>query len=346
MATPELAAIGQAKQREASATADMWRPPLHCPSAVGAICLLSMIALPARLLMPLAVFLALASPARADGGPSEWRTGDADCSGRIDAIDAAAMLQWNAGLVLALPCWRAADANNDLAVDSLDALLVLQQEAALIDRLGVAEVLLCPAPGGKGRYGNIDEEIDLTGDGTPEVVSIHLVPELSEAALGVSVYSDSGFQTIAETVVPTLFSGDPNGPDTWWAHTDLTGDGNDEAVLCVTTFGANDPLTSAVVYSFHGETLSSQPELVLLPHAFLSSEGGGLVVSSRLDWYASDCEAIITTYYEWDGTQLAPAREDVTKRFRRPDCEDLWPPASSTDAGTDKRMAVRKLAGW
>ena len=271
-------------------------------------------------------FLALTSIARADGGPGEWRTGDADCSGRIDAIDAAAMLQWDAGLVLALPCWRAADANNDLAVDSLDALLVLQQEAALIDRLGVAELLLCPAPAGKGRYGNIDKEIDLTGDGMPEVVSLHLFPEQNEAKLGVSVYTNAGLQTIAEIAVPTLFSGDPNGPDTWWAHADLTGDGNDEAVLCVTTFGANDPLTSAVVYSFHVETLSSQPTLVLLPSAQLSREGDSLVVSSRLDWFAGSCETTTTTYYGWGGTQLAPVREDVTKRFRQPDCEDLGPP--------------------
>lgn len=270
-------------------------------------------------------FLLLASTAHGAGGPGEWRTGDADCSGRIDAIDAAAMLQWDAGLVLALPCWRAADANNDLAVDSLDALLVLQQEAALIDRLGVAETLLCPAPAGKGRYGNIDEELDLNGDGTPEVVSVHLFPEQSEAKLGVSVYTDTGLQTIAEIVVPTLFTGDPNGPDTWWAHTDLTGDGIDEAVLCVTALGANDPLTSAVVYSFHGGTLSSPPALVLLPWAQLSREGDSLVVSSKVDWLAGACEAITTTYYEWGGTQLAPVREDVTKRFRQPDCEDASP---------------------
>jgi len=64
-----------------------------------------------------------------------------------------------------------------------DTVLVLQQGAALIDRLGVAETLLCPAPAGKGRYGNIDEEIDLTGDGTPEVVSVHLFPEQNEGMI-------------------------------------------------------------------------------------------------------------------------------------------------------------------
>jgi len=275
----------------------------------------------APLLLALAA-LALASMARADGGPGEWRTGDADCNSRVDAIDASLDLQWDARLVDTLACFRAADANNDLAVDSLDALLILQQEAALIDRLGVAETLLCPAPAGKERHGNIDEEIDLTGDGMPEVVSVHLVPERDEAKLGVAAQTDAGLQTIAEIVVPTFFL-DPGGPATWWAHSDLTGDGNDEAVLCVTAFGANDPFTSAVVYSFHGGTLSTLLTIVQLPWAQLSREGDGLVVSRRLDWLAGACEEVTTEYYDWEGAELVATRADVTKRFRRDDCPRL-----------------------
>jgi hypothetical protein len=270
--------------------------------------------------LALVAALFLTSTAHGAGGPGEWRTGDANCNERIDAVDASLDLQWDARLVEALACFRAADANNDQAVDSLDAVLVLQQEAALIDRLGVAETLLCPAPAGKGRYGNIDEEIDMTGDGTPEVVSVHLFPEEDEAKLGLAVRTSEGvLQTVLEIVVPTFFF-DPNGPDTWWAHTDLTGDGNDEAVLCVTAFGANDPFTSAVIYSYHGGVVSTPLTVVQAPWAQLSTEGDAVVVSSRVDWLAGACELISTQYYEWDGMSLPLTNEDITTRYRVPGC--------------------------
>ena len=269
--------------------------------------------------------LLLTSTAHAAGGPGAWRTGDADCSGRVDAVDASLDLQWDARLIDELACGSAADANNDLAVDSLDAVLVLQQEAALIDRLGAAETQLCPAPSGKERHGNVDEEIDLDGDGTPEVVSVHLFPEEDAAKLGLSVYVEGGaLQTIAEIVVPTFYF-NPEGPDTWWAHTDLTGDGNDEAVLCVTAFGANDPFTSAVIYSYHGGALATLLTPVQLPWALLSREGDDFVLSTRVDWLAGACEEVTPNRYAWDGSRLALTDEDVTQRFRAPECEDVVP---------------------
>ena len=271
------------------------------------------------LLLALA-FLLLTSIAQGAGGPGEWRTGDASCNGRVDAVDASLDLQWDAGLIDALACFSAADANNDYAVDSLDAVLVLQQEAALIDRLGVLETQLCPAPTGKERHGNIDEEIDLNGDSAPEVVSVHLFPEEDAAKLGLSVYAGDVLQTVAEIVVPTFFF-DPAGPDTWWAHSDLTGDGNDEAVLCVTAFGANDPFTSGVIYSYHGGALATLLTPVQLPWALLSREGDDFVLSSRADWLAGACEEVTTKRYAWDGTRLALTDEDVTQRFRVPECE-------------------------
>jgi hypothetical protein len=59
--------------------------------------------------------------------------GDADCDGAADSVDAALVLQSDAGLLASVPCHEPADVNNDAAVDSLDAALILQCVAGLVD---------------------------------------------------------------------------------------------------------------------------------------------------------------------------------------------------------------------
>ena len=59
----------------------------------------------------------------------------ADCSATIDAIDAALVLQFVAGLIGSLPCQDAADVNADGIVNAIDAALVLQFVAGLIPGL-------------------------------------------------------------------------------------------------------------------------------------------------------------------------------------------------------------------
>ncbi len=61
--------------------------------------------------------------------------GDANCDKAVNAIDAALMLQHDAGLVGPLPCQDRADVNGDSHVNSLDAVLVLQFVAGLISTL-------------------------------------------------------------------------------------------------------------------------------------------------------------------------------------------------------------------
>lgn len=53
---------------------------------------------------------------------------------RADSIDAALMLQHDAGLVPSLPCLFLGDVNLDGAIDSIDAMLLLQRIAGLIDQ--------------------------------------------------------------------------------------------------------------------------------------------------------------------------------------------------------------------
>ena len=63
--------------------------------------------------------------------PVSYFIGDVNCDGGVDAIDAALVLQLEAGLLQKLPCPDNADPNNDGVTNSLDASLVLQQNAGL-----------------------------------------------------------------------------------------------------------------------------------------------------------------------------------------------------------------------
>lgn len=61
--------------------------------------------------------------------------GDANCDGSVSSVDAALILQLDAGLVSSLPCMEFADVNQDGSVNAIDATLVLQFDAGLIDSL-------------------------------------------------------------------------------------------------------------------------------------------------------------------------------------------------------------------
>jgi len=71
------------------------------------------------------------------GGPAptptpERRPGDVDCGGSVTSIDAALVLQLEAGLLQSLSCPQNGDLNNDGRTNSLDAALILQHVAGLI----------------------------------------------------------------------------------------------------------------------------------------------------------------------------------------------------------------------
>ena len=64
-------------------------------------------------------------------GPS----GDANCDGEVDALDASLVLQQSAGLLPALACPTNADVNHDGQLDARDAALLLQHDAGLLPEL-------------------------------------------------------------------------------------------------------------------------------------------------------------------------------------------------------------------
>lgn len=78
------------------------------------------------------------TPTRTATPPSGNLPGDVNCDGRVNAIDAALILQVDAGLVRSLSCEKNADVSGDGAVNAIDAALVLQFDAGLIDSLGSA----------------------------------------------------------------------------------------------------------------------------------------------------------------------------------------------------------------
>jgi hypothetical protein len=61
--------------------------------------------------------------------------GDASCDGRTNAVDAALILQLDAGLIAALPCPQNGDVSGDDRTNAVDAALVLQYDAGILDEL-------------------------------------------------------------------------------------------------------------------------------------------------------------------------------------------------------------------
>ena len=59
-------------------------------------------------------------------------TGDVNCDGTVNSIDAALVLQHAAGLLDALPCEYLADTDGDGETTSVDATLILQHDAGLV----------------------------------------------------------------------------------------------------------------------------------------------------------------------------------------------------------------------
>ncbi len=62
-------------------------------------------------------------------------TGDVNCDGVVNSIDAALVLQFNAALLGSLACAGGADVNADGSINSVDAALILQFTAGLLSSL-------------------------------------------------------------------------------------------------------------------------------------------------------------------------------------------------------------------
>ena len=79
---------------------------------------------------------ATSTPAPATSTPPETNTpGDVNCDGTVNAIDAALILQWSAGLFSTFACEQNADVNGDGSINSIDAALILQFVAGLLPSL-------------------------------------------------------------------------------------------------------------------------------------------------------------------------------------------------------------------
>lgn len=66
--------------------------------------------------------------------------GDVNCDGSVNSIDAAIILQFDAGLITEFACEHGSDVNGDGIANSIDATLILQFEAGLVDDLGAQAI--------------------------------------------------------------------------------------------------------------------------------------------------------------------------------------------------------------
>ncbi len=98
-----------------------------------------------------AALLPTARPAAAAGvvplgEQPHWFRGDANCDSRIDSLDAAIVLQFDAGLLDALR--GDGDSNEDGEVNSIDAVLILQFDAGLMPDQKPNFCIIVPPPPG------------------------------------------------------------------------------------------------------------------------------------------------------------------------------------------------------
>lgn len=159
--------------------------------------------------------------------------GDATCDGNTDSIDAAVVLQFNAGLFQSLLCAHAADVNWDAAPDAIDAALILQFNAGLLESLarGVWNVAT-PMPAARGEVtsavldgviyviGGIDAEAvgsdrvaiyDTKEDTWSNVASLPApLDHATAAAVDGKIYAIGGYSSFAERAISSaVYEYDP-----------------------------------------------------------------------------------------------------------------------------------------
>lgn len=101
--------------------------------------------------------------------PPRLMDGDADCDGIVSSVDAAVILQANAGLLSATPCPEVADVNFDYEVDSLDAAIVLQMVADLCCPQLAAELSTVSIPAGVPFAHPVEMSLAVTNPGDTPV---------------------------------------------------------------------------------------------------------------------------------------------------------------------------------
>ena len=73
------------------------------------------------------------------GIEAKVQPGDVDCSGEVNSIDALFVLQFDAALIVSLPCPVAGDVNEDGMTNSGDAAVILQWIAGVVEVLSVEQ---------------------------------------------------------------------------------------------------------------------------------------------------------------------------------------------------------------
>ncbi len=169
----------------------------------------------AALVAALAVLL-WASPASSITPPIP--EGDANCDGLTNSIDAAVILQADAGLIDAVPCAGGVDLNFDGVINSLDAAIVLQITAGLCCPTLFAELTIDNLPIGVPYGEPIQMALSITNASNRQFERTYnsgqrynfLVYDLRDIGLGVGtdIWSWSHNVTFIQIIMQETF--DPN----------------------------------------------------------------------------------------------------------------------------------------
>ena len=166
------------------------------------------------------------------------------------------------------------------------------------------EIQIC-GYGAPGSGGELEEMADLDSDGSPELLTIAFTPtERAELALSKLNSASGAYEAVVQEPLAAGFmpSADYGPFTTFWAG-DLTGDGRNEAVLCVVDVGANDFFLGFAAFSYDGAAGATLLRVEHVANGDLVLLGTQLVLTDRIDYYAGRCVIRTTRYFEWDGSR-------------------------------------------
>ncbi|MCH8961574.1 MAG: hypothetical protein IH820_09700, partial [Bacteroidetes bacterium] len=159
--------------------------------------------------------------------------------------------------------------------------------------------------------------MDLTGDGTPEIVRVTYDLFEGVANLDVLSRSPSGAKLIdrVQEFAPDPFeTGTPEAHATVIAQ-DVTGDGILDALFCYSHAGANDYFTRFVVISFHNSVWSRVLDEAGVVNGELTVGNQQALVKETVDWGLGQCVEERTRRYTWSGSEFVLVGEDVEYDF-------------------------------
>ncbi len=193
---------------------------------------------------------------------------------------------------------------------------------------------LCATDGDDLREGEVEQEGDLNHDGSSEQLAVRFSKSDGLVTFDVSAQEDFLFQDHVEA----HDVGAVSGPIATLWQGDLTGDGLDEATLCVMYWGANDLFLSALVFSYTPQGGSTVLRVENVPNGNLTWSGSELVTEDLVNWLTPSggvCVLRTKTFFVWNNESFTSTREETEEDYPEgAGCAPALPPSAPSGAGT------------